>query len=260
MLKQLQQIAKEAGIKTLKFYKTGTEVTSKSDDSPLTKADMAAHYHIVNELAKLTPEIPVLSEESVDKNINSNIYWLVDPLDGTKEFIKGTGEFTVNIALMKNGNPVMAVIYAPALEITYAAEIGGKAYKSDSSGTSEIQTRKLDSQIVSIVASKDHAGPKVDVLKTHLKTDNLQSMGSSFKFMLIAEGKADLYLRDKPTMEWDIAAAHCILKVAGGEIYQTDGQVMPYQKTELRNPGFLAVGDKNIDHRELLEKTGYTVA
>ncbi len=257
MISQLEHIARKAGKEILKWYDVEATYEQKSDDSPLTKADMASHHSICKDLASLTPEIPVLSEESADKTVTTDTYWLVDPLDGTKEFIKKTGEFTVNIALMKDGHPHLAVIYAPVPDLVYHAEIGSKAYKIESGHKTEIRCRKNPGKNPVLVASKDHAGPKVMQLKELLDTEALQSMGSSFKFMLIAEGKADFYLRDKPTMEWDIAAAHCILKVAGGDVYQMNGDVMRYQKPDLRNPAFFAIGDTTTKHKQLLQKLGY---
>lgn len=257
MVNKLEHIARKAGKEILKWYDVEASYEQKSDNSPLTKADLASHRSICKDLAELTPEIPVLSEESEVKEVTTDTYWLVDPLDGTKEFIKKTGEFTVNIALMKHGQPHIAVIYAPVPDLLYHAEIGSKAYKIESGKKIEIRCRITPEKNPVLVASKDHAGLKVKQLKELLNTEALQSIGSSFKFMLIAEGKADYYLRDKPTMEWDIAAAHCILKVAGGEVYQMNGDIMLYQKPNLRNPAFFAIGDTSSNHKQLLMELGY---
>ncbi len=239
------------------FYENGTAVTWKKDASPLTAADRASHDFLVESLQSLMPETTVVSEES-DESTNGSmdtakLFWLVDPLDGTKEFLKGTNEFTVNVALIEDGLPVLGVVHAPALRLTY---YGGRNFgswrKEGDEAPNPVSTRRADSLRLSVVASKDHAGPLVSTMLTRLTSPQFQSMGSSLKFCLVAEGKADLYLRDLPTMEWDTAAAQCILEAAGGGIYSLDGKPLGYGKPGLRNPAIMTVGDTQFDWRPLI--------
>ena len=255
---QLCELAREAGEKIMRFYEDEAAVTWKKDASPLTAADRASHDFLVQSLKSLMPEANVISEES-DEAINGSIdgatlFWLVDPLDGTKEFLKGTNEFTVNVALMEAGLPVLGVVHAPALNLTY---YGGRNFGSWRQAGDEpptpISTRRAgsSSQLV-VVASKDHAGPLVSAMLARLTSPQLQSMGSSLKFCLVAEGKADIYLRDLPTMEWDTAAAQCIVEAAGGGIYSLDGRPLHYGKAGLKNPAIMTVGDTRFDWRSLI--------
>jgi 3'(2'), 5'-bisphosphate nucleotidase len=208
-------------------------------------------------LRALTPGIPVISEES-DKVINGVVaadtsFWLVDPLDGTKEFIKGTNEFTVNLALIEAGQPVIGVVHAPALSLTYygVRNLGSWRQTGDDP-PNPISTRRAGSSQLAVVASKDHAGPLVSAMLSRLRNPQLRSMGSSLKFCLIAEGKADLYLRDLPTMEWDTAAAQCVVEAAGGGVYSLDGKPLGYGKGDLRNPAIMTVGDVQYDWLALI--------
>jgi 3'(2'), 5'-bisphosphate nucleotidase len=207
------------------------------------------------------PEATVISEESDEATEGSidaaKSFWLVDPLDGTKEFLKGTNEFTVNIALIEAGSPVLGVIYAPALNLTY---YGGRDFGSwrqvGSEPPTPISTRPAGSSHLAVVASKDHAGPLVEAMLTRIRNPQLQSMGSSLKFCLVAEGKADVYLRDLPTMEWDTAAAQCIVEAAGGGIYALDGKPLVYGKPGLKNPAIMTVGDSRFDWLPLVLPNG----
>jgi 3'(2'), 5'-bisphosphate nucleotidase len=250
-------LTRQAGEKIMRFYEGEAAVTWKKDATPLTAADQASHDFLVQSLKSLMPEALVISEES-DEGMNrfldgSTMFWLVDPLDGTKEFLKGTNEFTVNVALMEAGLPVLGVVHAPALNLTY---YGGRNFGSwrqvDDEPPIPISTRSADSSELAVVASKDHAGPLVSAMLARLTRPQLQSMGSSLKFCLVAEGKADIYLRDLPTMEWDTAAAQCIVEAAGGGVYSLDRKPLRYRKPGLKNPAIMTVGDTQFDWGELI--------
>lgn len=240
----------------MKFHGESINVEYKDDDSPLTRADEASHEVIVDSLRTLDSELPVLSEESesipfADRS-GWDRFWVVDPLDGTKEFIKESGEFTVNIALIEEGNPVLGVVYVPAQQIMYYAEQDTGAFRQD--GREEpvrIQTRAADPSNLVVVASRDHAGPEVDAFIDRLPNATLKSMGSSLKFCIVAEGGADCYIRDVPTMEWDTAAAQCVVEAAGGSVTDWEGQRLTYNKEDLTNPYLMTVGDQDfawMDH------------
>jgi 3'(2'), 5'-bisphosphate nucleotidase len=225
--------------------------------SPLTAADRASHDFLVNSLQSLIPKAIVVSEESEGAITGSidggTLFWLVDPLDGTKEFLKGTKEFTVNVALMDGGLPVLGVVHAPALSLTYYGMRNfGSWRQHDGESPTSISTRRAGSSGLVVVASKDHAGPLVSAMLARLTRPRLRSMGSSLKFCLVAEGRADVYLRDLPTMEWDTAAAQCIVEAAGGGIYSLDGQPLRYGKPGLENPAIITIGDTRVDWRSLI--------
>jgi 3'(2'), 5'-bisphosphate nucleotidase len=258
MLAEACELAQQAGREIMRFYRNGGTVAWKEDASPLTDADRASHDFLLKALGKLTPDVPVVSEES-ESSLNrtagaSRSYWLVDPLDGTKEFVKGTDEFTVNIALMKDDSPVLGVVHAPALQLTYYGGQGLGAWRhlADKRPAS-ISVRCADPSRLGVVASKDHAGPMVKAMLSRLNEPRLQSMGSSLKFCLVAEGKADLYLRDLPTMEWDTAAAQCVVEGAGGGVYSLDGAPLRYGKPGLKNPAIMTMGDTAFDWRSLID-------
>ena len=194
---------------------------------------------------------PILSEESetieTSERQRWSTFWLVDPLDGTKEFIKKSGEFTVNIALIKEGESVLGVVHAPVLDLTYTAQLGVGAYKRAQGAEAErISVAAADPERLSIVASRDHAGPQVQTLLERFPTAQTQSMGSSLKFCLVAEGKADIYLRDVPTMEWDTGAAQCVVEAAGGAVQLLEGKRLTYNKDNLRNPSLVTLGDASL--------------
>lgn len=274
MITDIIAIVRAAGQKILTHYRQAdTKVQRKDDNSPLTLADRDADDVISKLLRDKFPDIPVLSEEGIEIPYEErkiwNRFWLVDPLDGTREFIKKTGEFTVNIALMDENEPVLGVIYAPATGICYIADIMIGAYKwvlpHDGIDTKElkadgldesnsIHSRQMNMEEIAIVASRDHAGPMVRNLAGQLPEASFVSMGSSLKFCLVAEGKADIYLRDVPTMEWDTAAAHAIIKACGGEIYTLDGRTLTYNKPLLKNPAIIAVGDTNFEWQPLVRQ------
>jgi 3'(2'), 5'-bisphosphate nucleotidase len=243
-------IAREAGSKILSIYQGAVEnieVTCKSDNSPLTKADLLAHEVITKRLEELGGEFPILSEESKGISWQTrkdwHCYWLVDPLDGTKEFINRTNEFTVNIALVENHQPVMGVVYAPVLDVMYYASRGGGAYKVERGSTVPIRASSKLQQAVRVVASRRHGNSQqLAKLLSRFDKYELLNVGSSLKICMVAEGKADIYPRLGPTSEWDTAAAHCVLREAGGELVEYEGEELTYNKTcSLLNPSFLAI-------------------
>ena len=249
MLDDIREIAICAGEEILRFYGRPHAVDYKADDSPLTLADRAAHELICGRLAQAYPDIPVISEESevpeYEERKNWERFWLVDPLDGTKEFIKQTGEFTVNIALIVAGKPRLGVVYVPVSGLTYLAEESVGAFRQEREGERvAIRTRPVsEAKRLTVVASRDHAGPAVKELFARFPDAETRSMGSSLKFCLVAEGAADIYLRDVPTMEWDTAAAQCVVECAGGIVRPLGGrESLRYNKEDIRNPGLLTLG------------------
>lgn len=223
----------------------GTPVFGKEDGSPLTLADLAAHRFIVEKLAALDASIPVVSEEDAASLVYrkpDGRFWLVDPLDGTKEFISGNGEFTVNIALIENGRPVLGVVYAPALDLMYWGTVGEGAWRRSAGRTEAIRVSKAKpgTDPVRIVASRSHMNDQTMQLIGSLGEHALIQAGSSLKFCRIAENAADLYPRLGPTCEWDTAAAQAVVEAAGGAVTTLDGTPLTYGKPELLNPHFIA--------------------
>ena len=262
ILDQVIEISVAAGKEILDVYENDFEVEIKGDGSPLTMADQRAHQVIVKGLESLTPEIPVLSEESSSKVMEMRQdwarFWLVDPLDGTKEFVKRNGEFTVNIALIDGRTPVMGVVHTPVKSVTHAGHVGQGAFKIDSNGERfAIAGRKFDANNAVMVASRSHAGEAVQRFHQRLEkvTENLEiaSMGSSLKICMVAEGTADVYPRLGPTSEWDTAAAHAVLKAAGGQIFDLQGESLRYNKQNILNPWFVAVADDQVNWLEFAE-------
>ena len=249
LLDNVIDIAKKAGDAIMAVYNSDDfNVELKNDDSPLTKADIAANDVIVAALTKLTPEIPILSEESAKAPYETRQhwkkFWLVDPLDGTKEFIKRNGEFTVNIALIENGKPILGVVYAPVLKHTYSgAESLGAFKQEDNHPQQAIKVADHRNQKLKVVASRSHAGPDLQAFLDKLEDYDVISMGSSLKLCLVAEGKAHLYPRLGPTMEWDTGAAHAVVNAAGGQVNNLDNEPLQYNKAELLNPFFMVVGN-----------------
>ena len=258
MLDEIQKIADEAGEAIMGYYHLEQPVDYKEDDSPLTQADRASHELISRRFQELAPEIPIVSEESRPSERQGEItwerFWLVDPLDGTKEFIKKTGEFTVNIALVEGGKPALGVVHAPGIAVSYHGKVGEGAWRLDKGRSAQaIQTRRASPEQLWIVASRDHAGPQVAAMLERIPGHQLTSMGSSLKFCLVAEGKADLYPRLGPTMEWDTAAAQAVLEAAGGRVTDVEGVPLQYRKPDLKNPGIIAVGDTTLEWKQYLE-------
>jgi len=261
LLDSLLEIAREAGRTTLEWYGKETPVEWKADDSPLTLADRAAHVAIVRALPAVLPSVPIVSEESDPAQHTAeglgDLFWLVDPLDGTKEFIKQSGEFTLNIALVHEKRPVAGVVHVPVTGTSWIAwcpprsapgEGEAWAHRVEKDGRrSRIRTRRANMSRLTVIASRDHAGPIVEAFIARLRGADTTSMGSSLKFCLVAEGRADFYPRIVPTMEWDTAAAHCVLAAAGGGVIDLAGHSLRYAKEELRNPSFLAFGDPDVD-------------
>ena len=243
------QLAKEAGQAIMAIYDRNFAVEEKDDKSPLTEADLASHTAIVQGLEHITPDIPVLSEESSElpwsERRQWNRYWLIDPLDGTKEFIKKNGEFTVNIALVDNGEPVWGVVYAPALEWTYyggSAQQGSWKEQGGKVHTIEVTELPEDNTGWRIVGSRSHQSEEFKTFIERFDSPTIKSMGSSLKICLVAEGEADLYPRLGPTSEWDTAAAHAVLAGAGGKIVEAESrETLRYnQKDSVLNPFFIA--------------------
>jgi 3'(2'), 5'-bisphosphate nucleotidase len=241
MLEQVCQLARKAGDVIMQVYDGALpmDVVSKADDSPVTAADIAAHRVIVSGLNALTPEIPVLSEEDPpgwDVRQHWQRYWLVDPLDGTKEFIKRNGEFTVNIALIENGKPVLGVVYAPVMKVMYSAH-EGKAWKEECGVHNPIQVR--DARPPLVVISRSHADSELQEYLQQLGEHQTTSIGSSLKFCLVAEGQAQLYPRFGPTNVWDTAAGHAVAMAAGAHVHDWQGKTLDYTPREsFLNPGF----------------------
>jgi 3'(2'), 5'-bisphosphate nucleotidase len=258
LLDPVIKIAYEAGSKIMEIYERDFSVEEKSDNTPLTEADMAAHYTIEQGLSNLTPEFPILSEESKPTSYEERSswprYWLVDPLDGTREFIKRNGEFTVNIALIENNEAVMGFVYAPVVGALYYAAKGLGAYKREGlEEPVEIEVRNKCPEKVVVAGSRSHASEEFLKFIEKLPGYEIISMGSALKSCLVAEGAADIYARLGPTSEWDTAAAQCIVEEAGGRITRTDMSRLEYNtKESLLNPHFFVFGDDSIDWSQYL--------
>lgn len=252
LLGQVEEIARAAGMAIIEVYaRSGLEVRQKADDSPLTAADAVAHALISRRLKALTPYFPLLSEEDVAGFSGADAagrYWLVDPLDGTKEFIKRNGEFTVNIALIEQGRPVLGVVYAPVPDEMYAAAAGEGTHKQTKAGRERLQVAVHRNEAPwRVVGSRSHAGDRLSEVLKKLGAHELVSMGSSLKFCLVAEGKADVYPRLGPTSLWDTAAAQCVVEQAGGRVVRLDGAPLGYGDTSnLINPFFIAHGKSDM--------------
>jgi 3'(2'), 5'-bisphosphate nucleotidase len=244
LLDDVVRITRQAGAVIMSIYATDFAVRGKTDASPVTEADEKAEAVILPALAALTPDVPVVAEEAVAAgNIPqvSNRFWLVDPLDGTKEFISRNGEFTVNIALIENGRPVLGVVFAPALERLFAGVVGQGAYVVDRDGQRSIRCRAVPEQGLTVVASRSHGdAAALDAFLAGRKVAQLANAGSSLKLCLVAAGEADLYPRLGRTMEWDIAAGHAVLAAAGGKIDTVAGAPLGYGKPGFDNPHFVA--------------------
>lgn len=255
-LQPVVALAVKAGQKILEIYHSDFRVGRKDDNSPLTAADLASHHCLVEGLQSLRPLYPVVSEESADlpyeERSESETYWLIDPLDGTKEFIKRNGEFTVNIALIHQSQPVLGVVYAPALDTCYFASEGCGAFKKvGNEEPQQIYVRARAPERLTVVGSRSHQTGDLAIYLSRLGEHDLRSVGSSLKFCMVAEGIADLYPRIGLTSEWDTAAAHCIVEAAGGGVTDLRGNPLRYNtKASLLNPYFLVFGDTSREwHR-----------
>jgi len=245
-------IARRAGDAIMQVYANGFDIERKDDDSPVTSADLAAHRLIVQSLTGLTPDVPVLSEESAqlpwEVRRQWQRYWLVDPLDGTREFIKRNGEFSVNIALVDAGLPVFGVVQAPVTGVLWHAQRGGKAYRRDGSNEDVISTQVPPALPLRVAASRSHRSARTEELLARMGEIELIAQGSSLKFCRIAEGSLDVYPRLGPTSEWDTAAGQCVLEAAGGVLLAADsGEPFHYnQRPRLLNGDFVALGDAGL--------------
>ena len=246
LLNRVVQIARRAAVAILEVYEHPGVVRSKSDASPVTQADEISERLILNALADLTPDVPVVSEEAAAAGSIPEIgrrFWLVDPLDGTKEFIGKNGEFTVNIALIEERRPMLGVVLAPAKDRLFAGGAGIQPYAEENCRRRPIACRAIPDAGVTVVASRSHGDAAA--LKSFLGdrvVASFASVGSSLKFCLVAAGEADLYPRLGRTMEWDTAAGHAVLAAAGGHVQQLDGHELIYAKPGFENPHFLALG------------------
>ena len=251
LILSLNNIAIQAGKIIMRYYKNLQEVSLKDDQSPLTEADLASNSFIMKELKNIDRSVPILSEETLvgwSERKNWNTYWLIDPLDGTKEFINRNGEFTVNIALIDNGIPVFGGIYVPVTDTYYFGIKGEGAFKQVGLGELEVLKVNTNSGNWIAVGSKSHAKPAEKEFYEEIGVKESFSVGSSLKFCMVAEGSADLYYRSGPTMEWDIAAGHAIVTAAGGEVYKNLDctEVFTYNKEDLLNGAFLATSTKEL--------------
>lgn len=248
LLPTVRTIAHEAGQVILRFYNDGIDVATKVDGSPVTQADHAAEAVILPALHHLLPGVPVVAEEATAAghrpDISGGRFWLVDPLDGTKEFISRNGEFTVNIALVEDGRPVLGVVYAPATGDLYAGAGPGTAvHWVEGRHDYPIHVRPRPAEGLTVVASRSHgAGPELETFLAGFPVKERITCGSSLKFCALACGKADLYPRFGPTSEWDTAAGHAVLIAAGGRVEQPDGSPLVYGKADVLNPDFVAYG------------------
>ena len=255
LLDAVVTIARAAGDAIMDIYRSGSDVSYKSDASPLTAADLAAQHLIHGQLARLTPELPQLSEEAAQSpyalRAAWNCYWLIDPLDGTKEFIQRNGEFTVNIALIREQRPVLGVVYAPVLDrCYYAAENAGAFRRQGDAAPQPIRVRACAPETPTVVGSRLHGTDAMAGYLQRLGPHEFRAVGSSLKFCLVAEGSADLYPRLGPTCEWDTAAAQCVVEQAGGLVTDWEGEPLRYNgKESLLNPYFLVFGDRRRNWR-----------
>lgn len=260
LLPHVIELAGRAGDAILEVYEDAYEVEQKADKTPLTSADIASHDIIDRGLAELRPDLPILSEESAEIPYSERaawrMYWLVDPLDGTREFIKRNGEFTVNIALIDDGAPVLGVVYAPVLGLFYHAARGTGAWKQHRGDEAQaIHVQPLAGAHVRVAGSRSHANERLAAYLERLGDYELRPMGSSLKSCLVAEGEADLYPRLGPTSEWDTAAAQAVVEAAGGHVTDTGMRPLRYNQQEsLLNPDFFVFGDASRDWSQYLQE------
>ncbi len=253
LIAELVEVTRRAGAAILEVYGSDFEVRRKSDASPLTQADLAAHDVIAGALETLTPEIPLLSEESEPPPYSERQrwqrYWLVDPLDGTREFVDRNGQFTVNIALIENGQALFGLVGVPTLGQVYVGLVAaGRAECHEDGSLRQIGGRPMAvDRPLTVVASRSHRNERLEryleALAGTFPGIERRAVGSSLKLCMLAEGGADLYPRLGPTSEWDIAAAHAVLAAAGGAVRRLDGRPIAYNKRQLLNPDFIAVAD-----------------
>jgi len=247
------ELAKKAGDAILEVYNTDFDVAEKDDESPLTRADLASHHVISDGLARQDAHTPIISEEGglpeFQVRREWSRYWLIDPLDGTKEFIKRNGEFTVNIALIQNHRPVFGVVHVPVTGVTYVGSAGAGAWKIDADGnSSRIHVATETPQTARIVGSRSHQSDAVAEWLAAIGEHDIIAMGSSLKFCVVAEGEADVYPRLGLTSEWDTGAAQAVVEAAGGAVVTLDGLPLAYNtKDEILNPHFIVIGSRGRD-------------
>ncbi|MFQ5609007.1 MAG: 3'(2'),5'-bisphosphate nucleotidase CysQ [Woeseiaceae bacterium] len=258
LIEPVVALVKDAGDRILEVYATDFDVQSKDDESPLTQADRASHRTIAAGLSALTPTIPIISEEDglpeFDERSQWDHYWLIDPLDGTREFVNRNGEFTVNIALIDDHRPVLGVVRVPVHDKTY---VGCEGYGADlrdgDSAPTKIRVNETCGDRVRVVGSRSHRGSTLDAFLDAVGEFDLVPMGSSLKFCVVAEGGADVYPRLGPTSEWDTAAAQAVVEQAGGRVLELDGKPLSYnEKPNILNPSFMVIGLADRDWLALL--------
>jgi len=252
LLEEIRRLAHEAGAEILRHYGDAPEARTKADASPVTAADEAAECLILSGLTSLTPDVPMVAEERVAAgdvpDVGDGAFWLVDPLDGTKEFLKRNGEFTVNVALVRGHRPVLGIVHAPALARSYFGVTdglggAGRAYREDTGRPrAEITARPCPPQGATVLVSRSHRDPETERFLHTVKVAEEAQAGSALKFCLVAEGGADLYPRFGRTMEWDTAAGHAVLAAAGGSVRTPEGGEFAYGKPGFANPPFIARG------------------
>ena len=256
MIEQLIDLVRAAHVEIMRVYAQPVEATFKADASPLTAADLASHRVLTAGLAALAPSLPVISEEGGVPDPATRAawpaYWLIDPLDGTKEFLAKNGEFTVNVALVEHNRPTLGVVGVPAREQVFVGDVArGVARRIDASGVHALSARRYAGARPAIVASRRHGGERLqralEAIERAEGAPELRNVGSALKLCLLAEGAADLYPRLAPTCEWDTAAAQAVLEAAGGAVLQLSGRPLTYNKPDILNPEFVAVADTTAD-------------
>lgn len=260
-LTELCRLASRAGQAAMQWYKRDDiAVTAKQDLSPVTAADLAAHKVLMDGLPHLLPGVPVVSEEGVADSkqkittvMTEDTYWLIDPLDGTRDFLAQTDDFTVNIALMVQGVPKIGCVVAPARSQAYVAEIGHGAFQvsKDSQDLQKIMVRQADPSQLIFLVSRSHLHGEDGIIQGSYQNALIRRVGSALKYALIAAGHADISIRNSPTSLWDTAAAQCVLEAAGGMMLRFDGSPLTYRTGRLINPPFIAVGDPSINWRKV---------
>jgi len=257
LIEPVVALAIDAGQAILKVYATDFDVQRKADESPLTKADLASHRCIVEGLEELTPDIPIISEEEglppFEARGQWQQYWLIDPLDGTREFVNRNGEFTVNIALIDSNRPIFGVVHVPVQDRTYVGCEGHGAELREGESSKAIRVAEASEHPVRIVGSRSHRGSSLDAFLDKVGESNMLPMGSSLKFCVVAEGRADIYPRLGPTSEWDTAAAQAVVEQAGGKVLELNGKPLSYNaKSDILNPWFVVIGPADKDWLALL--------
>lgn len=256
LLDAIVAVVRAASAEVMRIYSGPVDVSLKEDRSPLTEADLASHRSIVADLTTATPHLPIISEEGGLPEFAERAawpaYWLIDPLDGTKEFLARNGEFTVNVALVESGRPTLGVVGVPARDMVFVGDVRrGIARRIDAGGSHDLRTRRYSGGQPTIVASRRHGGEQLERALAALEREqgpvNLRNVGSALKLCLLAEGEADVYPRLAPTSEWDTAAAQAVLEGAGGSVLQLSGRPLACNKADILNPSFVAVADPGVD-------------